>query len=246
MKIIRQLLVKIFGINTYLKIVSKIYIFMVRNGCLKKKYPEIFHLKSIIQKDFICIDIGANLGYYSYFMSKYAGKNGKLYSVEPIPMFANIWKSNMKKANANNFKLFQVALGGENKTVQMGIPERDGVLRHGLTKITSSAEEKYVSFFDVDMKIPDELFADLSKIDFVKCDVEGYESIVFDNFKKLISQHRPLVQTELSGIENRLHVINLFKGMNYSVNVLENDKLITISDNDIKLVDKDFYFIPQN
>lgn len=246
MKSIRKLLVKIFGICTYLKIVSKIYILMVRNGCLKKKYPEIFNLKNIVKQDFICIDIGANLGYYSYFMSKYAGKNGKLFSVEPIPMFADIWKSNMKSLKTNNFKLYQVALGGDNKKVQMGIPERDGVLRHGLTKITSSAEEKYVSFFDVDMKIPDELFADLSKIDFVKCDVEGYESIVFDNFKKLISTHRPLVQTELSGIENRLHVINIFKEMNYSVNVLENEKLIPISENDIKLVEKDFYFIPKN
>ncbi|OFX27878.1 MAG: hypothetical protein A2033_06425 [Bacteroidetes bacterium GWA2_31_9] len=245
MKSIRKLLVKLFGINTYLKIVSKIYIFLVKNGCLKKKYPEIFNLKNIVKQDFVCIDIGANLGYYSYFMSKYAGKNGKLYSVEPIPMFANIWKSNMKSSDTN-YKLFQVALGGENKTVQMGIPERDGVLRHGLTKITSSAEEKYVSFFDVEMKIPDELFADLTKIDFIKCDVEGYESIVFDNFKKLISKHRPLVQTELSGIENRLHVIELFKEMNYSVNVLEDEKLIPISENDIKLVDKDFYFIPQN
>ena len=245
MKSIRKLLVKLFGINTYLKIVSKIYIFLVKNGCLKKKYPEIFNLKNIVKQDFTCIDIGANLGYYSYFMSKYAGKNGKLYSVEPIPMFANIWKSNMKSSDTN-YKLFQVALGGENKTVQMGIPERDGVLRHGLTKITSSAEEKYVSFFDVEMKIPDELFADLTKIDFIKCDVEGYESIVFDNFKKLISKHRPLVQTELSGIENRLHVIELFKEMNYSVNVLEDEKLIPISENDIKLVDKDFYFIPQN
>lgn len=245
MKSIRKLLVKIFGINTYLKIVSKIYIFLVKNGCLKKKYPEIFNLKNIVKHDFTCIDIGANLGYYSYFMSKYAGKNGKLYSVEPIPMFANIWKSNMKSSDTN-YKLFQVALGGENKIVQMGIPERDGVLRHGLTKITSSAEEKYVSFFDVEMKIPDELFADLTKIDFIKCDVEGYESIVFDNFKKLISKHRPLVQTELSGIENRLHVIELFKEMNYSVNVLEDEKLIPISENDIKVVNQDFYFIPQN
>lgn len=242
MKSIRKLLVKIFGIKIYLKIVSKIYILLVRNGYLKKKYPEIFYLKNAIKQGFTCVDIGANLGYYSYFMSKYAGNNGKLYSVEPIPMFVEIWKSNMKSSDTNH-KLFQVALGGENKTVQMGIPEREGVLRHGLTKITSSAEEKYVSFFDVEMKIPDELFADLNKIDFIKCDVEGYESIVFDNFKKQIMRHKPLVQTELSGIENRLHVVELFKEMGYSVNVLENEKLIPISENDIKLVDKDFYFI---
>jgi len=94
------------------------------------------------------------------------------------------------------------------------------------------------------MKIPDKLFSHLDKLDFVKCDVEGYEQFVFQNMQETIKKHRPFVQSELAGIANRLKVIELFKSMNYKVCLLQNHELIEINEAAYKSAQTDFYFMP--
>ncbi|MDD4848859.1 MAG: FkbM family methyltransferase, partial [Bacteroidales bacterium] len=77
---------KLLGLKKYLRLVSKVYIKQIEKGRMKEQYPEIHFLKTIINQGATCIDIGANLGYYSYFLSKYVGKAGKVYAVEPISL----------------------------------------------------------------------------------------------------------------------------------------------------------------
>lgn len=48
----------------------------------------------------------------------------------------------------------------------------------------SSAKDNYARKYKVEMKIPDELFINLNRLDFVKCDVEGYEFEVFRNMRQ--------------------------------------------------------------
>lgn len=244
MKFLRKIVLKLFGLRGYVRIVSAIYLVLVKTGFMKKKYPELFYLSEIVKPGFICIDIGANVGYYSFFLSKYAGNEGEILAVEPIPLFAEIWKKNVKPGKRKNLKLFNCALGGESTMVQMGIPEVDGVLHHGMTKIVSTREEKYVKFYDVEMKVPDKLFADLDRIDFIKCDVEGYESIVFGNMLNVIRKHKPLIQSELSGNENRNRVIDLLLNEGYALHVLKDKKLVPVSREEAARISSDFYFSP--
>ena len=246
MKIVRKLLLRILGLKGYLSFISKIYIKLVLNGFLKRQYPELFFLRNIVKKNFVCIDIGANLGYYSTVLSRLVGDKGRVLAVEPIPIFGKIWKKNVLMSKSKNLKMFPYALGGENTTVKMGTPELGGILHHGMTKIVSTASENYKNFYDVEMKIPDEIFADIDRLDFVKCDVEGYESQVFINLKKTIEKFRPIVQSELSGDENRLSVYNFFKEFGYSSKYLnEKRQLVDIDESNIRRINSDFYFFPK-
>jgi len=245
MKIIRNVLLKILGLKGYLTFISKIYIRLVLNGFFKKQGKELFFLKKIIKKDSVCIDFGANLGYYSTFLSRLTGDNGKVLAVEPIPLFGEIWKKNVLMSKSKNLKLFPYALGGEEKIVKMGTPQKNGRLHHGMTKIVSTAKEEYVNFYEVEMRIPDEIFADIDRLDFVKCDVEGYESQVFLNFRKTIGKFRPIVQSELGGEKNRRTVYEIFKELDYSPKYLnKQSQLIDVDENNIKKINSDFYFFP--
>ena len=92
-----------------------------------------------------------------------------------------------------------------------------------------------------------ELFADSVFVKNKKFFLGGGSNILFTkDFDGIV------ILNKLKGIEIKEEFqsyekfVELFKEMNYSVNVLEDEKLIPISENDIKLVDKDFYFIPQN
>ena len=244
MKAIRAILLGVLGLKRYLIIISKCYIFFVNKGFWRTRYPELFFLDSIIRKGQTCIDIGANLGYYTTRLSALVGEQGKVYAVEPIPLFGEIWKKNVCPHKNPQVVLLPYALGEKEQKVTMGIPHKNGRLHHGMTKIASSAPDSYVHYFDVLMKNPDEIFAHLEALDFIKCDVEGYESQVFLNMKKTISRFRPLVQTELGGIENRKTVIDFFVNLDYSCAILEHAELQTISKERAENSFADIYFLP--
>ncbi len=245
MKIIRNILLKTLGFKGYLGFISWVYIRLVSFGFLKSKYPELFFLKKIIKPGFVCVDIGANMGYYSYFLAKYARTEGQLYAVEPVPIFAQIWEKNVPKRFCHHINLFPFALGGENKDVKMGVPVVHGIVHHGMTHVVNSDEPGLAETFIVPMRIPDELFANLPRLDFIKCDVEGYEQYVFENMKHTIMKHRPLVQTELGGEENRKIVISFFENHGYKTYLLFNNELIPATPNEKVKNKNDFYFVAE-
>lgn len=244
MKIIRKLLLYFFSLKTNLIILSRIYLFLVKNGFLKNQYPELFYLKQLISNGNISIDIGANLGYYSFFLTKHAGNEGKVYAIEPIPLFREILKKNVSPRNQDNLVIYPYALGGENKTVNMGIPLEKGVLHHGKTRINADNKNEIIRNYEVEMKIPDELFSDLNRLDFIKCDVEGYETKVFHNFTQTIKRFKPVIQSELSGQKNRKEVVNLLTSLGYKPKVLHNWQLQDVDTSDLNQYHCDFYFIP--
>ncbi|HOY38508.1 MAG: FkbM family methyltransferase [Bacteroidales bacterium] len=243
MKFIRKLLYKFLRIENYLRLVSSVYLLLIKAGFYKRKYPEIFFLKQIIKEGDVCLDIGANLGYYSWFISKFCGKDGKLIAVEPVPLFGKIWLRNMKSSKFANFRLESCALGSENTRVKMATPEVNGVLHHGMTHVVNEGEAQQSTCYEVEMKIPDALFSALDRLNFVKIDVEGYEFIVFSNMVNTISKFHPVIQAELSGSENRLKVLALLESLYYKPHVLENQQLRAVNQSDIETGISDFYFI---
>jgi len=228
-----------------LKLISIVYIRLVRANFFKEKYPELFFLKEIVKNNNVCIDIGANLGYYTTFLSKLIGKNGKVYAVEPVPLFREILQRNIRKTKSDNAEVMPFALGEKEGKIKMGMPEKDGIIHHGMTKVADASSDNFVEYFEAEMKIPDILFANIPKIDFIKCDVEGYEQHVFSNMLGIIKSHKPLVQSELSGKDNRLAVYNMFNSLSYRCYQLENGELIEKDETKLFEKDTDFYFMPK-
>ena len=243
LKAIRKFLVTTLGFNRYIRLVSRVYLLLVGAGFMQKKYPELFFLKKIIRPGFTCLDIGANLGYYSTFLSRLAGPEGKVLAVEPVPAFQEIWRENVKISGVANLSMWPYALGGENTRIRMGTPERDGLLHHGMTKIVTSAPDNYAVTYEVEMKIPDELFINLNRLDFIKCDVEGYEFEVFRHMQQTLRKFQPMIQTELNGAENRRQVKALLAAIGYQAYILLPDQTLLPCD-DVLLMNHqgDFYF----
>lgn len=240
MSISRKILFKVLGIKNYLKFISRTYLKQIEKGKYQEKYPELHFLKNFIQPHFYCIDIGANLGYYSYFLSKYAHQ-GKVWGVEPVPLFGEILRKNCP---FSNFIHLPYALGAENTTITMATPVVKGVFRHGLTKVSTSNEEKSSYQYQVEMKVPDVLFQNIPQLDFVKCDVEGYEYIVFQNFMKIIQKHLPILQIEIQP-HLRENMYALLNPLGYIPHKLEKQKWVQLSYQDYLSCLHDIYFLPQ-
>lgn len=244
-KQLRALLLDTLGHRKYLALVSDVYIRLIRSGFLKKKYPELFYLSTLVKPGFVCVDIGANVGYYSVFLSKYAGHNGHVHAVEPVDLFAGIFRKNINQFGLGNITLHQTALGGERKTIQMGTPVIDGVFRHGLTKVIDGNDTLVgMETYDVPMQVPDELFAKLTRFDFLKCDVEGYEVFIMPHFVRTIAKFKPTIQMEISSVENRQQIFDLFTPIGYEIYKLGEGALIKLTTPEaLHYEGGDFYFV---
>ena len=247
MKLIRKILVSILGLKGYLKLVSRTYIRMIRKGKMRDEYQELYFVQKVVKEGDVCVDIGANLAYYSYFIAQQIGTSGKLIAVEPIPLFADIWIVNMRPWKELSVKLFNCALGSEAKeAVSMSIPIVDGVVRHGLTSVDEGeSDHKKVMSFKVPMKVGDALIKKegVTKIDYIKCDVEGYEQYVIPSLETTIDEFKPLLQIELGGEENRQNVADFLTNKGFEIFILKDELLYPIQKNDIFNVNQDFYFI---
>ncbi|MFY8189477.1 MAG: FkbM family methyltransferase [Bacteroidia bacterium] len=242
-KKIRSLLLKTLGTEAYLGLVSSTYISLIKAGFLKSKYPELFYLKHLIKPGYVCLDIGANVGYYSVFLSQYAGKTGQIHSIEPVPIFGNVFLKNTQKFALSNIKLYRCALGSEKKEIVMGTPMIDGVFRHGLTKIVENNANEDVATYSAQMEIADELFADIPKIDFLKCDVEGYEVILFPAMIATLKRCKPIIQIEISSVENREKMIEVLSPLGYQSFKLNQEELVAMPEKEaINYEGGDFYF----
>lgn len=243
-KKLRALLLKYLGTNRYLSVVSRIYIQLIKVGMMKDKYPELFYLQQLVKPGFVCIDIGANVGYYSTMLSRVVGDKGHVHAVEPVQLFQHIFSKNIRAFHCNNVTLHPVALGGQQSVLTMGTPIIDGVFRHGLTHIIEEGEDTTgMSTYQVDMCKPDDLFSNLSSVDFIKCDVEGYEVFLMPHFSNIIQRFKPTIQIEISTEANRKSIIALLAPFGYKAYRLNKEKLEVMTFEDAYVYEGgDFYF----
>ena len=78
--------------------------------------------KQITQKGDIIIDVGANIGFLSLYFAKLTGKNGKVYSFEPLSSAYNLMSHNLelnKKLDKSDICLYKLALGNSNEIMDI-------------------------------------------------------------------------------------------------------------------------------
>jgi len=225
---IKKVLFRIFGLKVYLILLQKTYLLFYRIGILRllKEYEWHCFIPQLIRTDDVIIDMGANIGYFSIVFNKCLGRDGQLYCVEPVPQYVSVLQSLLgKKKNVN---ILQVALGQSNQEeVTICVPNLgDELFRHGLAHVAEEpvgTSSKNYAFKSV-LRNPMDLFHHLDRLNYIKCDIEGYEVIVLKEMEPLLQKFRPMVQVESWG--NQLPVIIQFFGaISYTPYQLKRNKL---------------------
>ena len=226
---VKSLLFKLLKIDGYLTVIQKSYVTAFKLGLLKNNpsYKWHYFVRDFLREGDHIIDIGSNLGYFTVQLAEKVKTRGHLYCVEPVQPFQ---KQLRKLIDTKlNVTLLPYALGEENdKIVTLGIPtefQKLGYLRHGTTTLLhggNRADGKYS--FEATMKKGSELFNDLPKLDYIKCDIEGYETVVFPEMRNVLQKYQPLVQLETWGVQ-LMTMYNFFKSLGYKAFYLADQKL---------------------
>jgi FkbM family methyltransferase len=211
--LIKKWLLRILGQERYLTLTSTIFFISFQQGRLRKNPAYFTHylVGSLIKPGFTIIDIGANLGYYSVLFAHRTGPSGKVVSVEPIELYRRVLQKNI--AGLKQVHVLPYALGEHEGVLKMGNPSKEQH-RHGLMKVLKEEETAEIQY-EVPVKNPVSLFSDLEKIDYIKCDIEGYEVPVIPAMRSLIEKHMPILQIETEG-ENKKILMLLLEELGYN------------------------------
>jgi len=170
------------------------------------------------------IDIGANVGVWSYWLSKHAKK---VESFEPNPKIFNVLK-NIKIKNVNTYN---IALSNKSGSVDLLIPKGSkGFSNQGasLSSIKVQGEHKSLS---IQAKCLDEYnFLD---VNFIKIDVEGHEHEVIEGAKETIKKCKPTMVIEMEEKHNKIPIedqISSVEKLGYRCCVLINKKIVKINE----------------
>lgn len=195
----------------------------------------VYHLPQLVKQGDKVIDIGANLGYYTCPLADLVGEDGRVYAVEPVPVIFSVLKRNVGKRR--NVELLNYALGEECRTIEMANDSvaSAGYFGTGRNFVSEGELSKDAVRFTAQMQRGSELFGAMEQIDFIKCDIEGYERVVLPELRPLIEKFHPTVLVETDG-ESRQQMIRMFSELGYSAYMLVGGKEVTLdpeSDKDI-------------
>jgi FkbM family methyltransferase len=173
-----------------------------------------------LKKNMVCLDIGANIGYYSTLYSKIVGKTGQVISIEPSPLNFEYLKKNLDIQNMGNFQIFNCACGDKSENVNFQI-DRRGNKCFILTDKTEQLENSEI--IRVPVRKIDDIVNEikLDKIDFLKMDVEGYEWYAIEGGWNTIQKFKPTIQIEIHhkrlGSKKTIGILEKFKNEGYDV-----------------------------
>lgn len=243
MKFLKKILFKLLSQRAYLKVLHRSFYFLYDLGILRRdpRFKYHYMVKKLIKPEYTVVDIGANLGYFSKNFARLARK-GKIISIEPIPLFFETLSYFMR--NFKNATLHNVALGNEQGTITMVLPQSNGMIRTGLPHIAESEEEKKQhATQQVAIVKGSELLSELERLDYIKCDIEGYELNVFKEIQPILEKYQPFVQVEISE-KNLNDMIQLFDGLGYTQFGIKDFQFI--QERGIQAEEGDFFFVPKN
>lgn len=236
-KLFHRILYRLLSLENYLRVVSRMF-FLYRAlglGRRGRALEYVYHLPQLVKQGDKVIDIGANLGYYTCPLADLVGEEGRVYAVEPVPVIFSVLKRNVGKRR--NVELLNYALGEEERTIEMANDSvaSAGYFGTGRNFVSEGELSKDAVRFTAQMQRGSELFGAMEQIDFIKCDIEGYERVVLPELRPLIEKFHPTVLVETDG-ESRQQMIRMFTELGYSAYMLVGGKEVTLdpeSDKDI-------------
>ena len=148
---------------------------------------ETNFLQKNVEKNWCCIDIGANIGYFSLLLANKA-VNGKVIAIEPIEKNVEIISKTLLKNAVDNVHIEAAAIDSVDGNREFSVLEDSaysGFISTGRKELKETVTVRTIS--------PDSLVQkySLSKIDLIKIDVEGSEMPIFKSFKDVIMQMKP-------------------------------------------------------
>ncbi|MDD5146085.1 MAG: FkbM family methyltransferase [Candidatus Pacebacteria bacterium] len=132
------------------------------------------------------IDAGANIGMFSIYASKKVGSSGKVFSFEPISETQKLLKRNIEINEIKNVEIIPFALGDKDGELSFSIFPESLECSSAFFDNEGGLEKAHQISLDQFVKENN-----ISKIDFIKADIEGMEKSLLVGASETIKKFKP-------------------------------------------------------
>ena len=165
-------------------------------GTYEKEERDV--ILSHVRDGMVALDVGANLGYFTLLMASLVGPQGRVLAFEPNPRMHRLLSENVvlnPELNDGRLKLIQAAVSDKAGRMQFFCP----VAGHeGVGGLKDTRRAPLDSVVDVEVVTLDQLARqeNLTRLDFIKLDIEGGELGFFKGASKVLGTLRPFILYE--------------------------------------------------
>jgi FkbM family methyltransferase len=157
------------------------------------------------------LDIGANIGAHTLFLSKLVGDKGEVHSFEPCENMFDILKFNCISNKLKNTVLYKLGCGEikEERFIEKRWSETEKEDNYGCVLLHTEGDESMekISIVDVDSLN--------LEVNFIKIDAEHMEDKVLKGMKNTILKYKPYIIIEIHE-NDKDKVIPILDELNYS------------------------------
>ena len=156
--------------------------------------------RRLIPEDGVVLDVGAHAGQYAKIFSRLASR-GQVYAFEPGSYARSILRLALALNRRRNVAVLPLGLGAREGTEILTLPvKRPGSYGFGLAHFGpetrfATVEREAVAISTIDRMV--ELLG-LSRLDFIKADIEGWELQLMRGGRHAIERFRPALLLELN------------------------------------------------
>jgi FkbM family methyltransferase len=150
-------------------------------------------LKKHVRDDSVVLDIGAHIGLFSVIAAKWSGTAARIYAFEPAPSSYRVLERTIQMNRlAGKVVPVQAAVGSESGTIDFFVSDQEADNSNSLVPYKSDRPLRPVS---VPLESIDHFVAErqLTKVDFIKIDVEGAEYDTLRGGLEVLRRFRPVV-----------------------------------------------------
>ena len=209
----------------------------------KKDSEIIFRL---IKPNDILFDIGANIGWYAMNMA-YQEKTIVVHAFEPIPNTFILLKKNIDLNKFSNIFAYNFGFSDKNQKLDFYVDNNFSAN----ASIKSLQENSNCNKIKSSVKKMDDFVAakKIKKLDFIKCDVEGAELMVYIGGFNVIREHKPIIFTEMLrkwSTKFNYHpndIITLLSSLGYRCFTAKFNRLVEFFIMDESTIETNFFFL---
>jgi FkbM family methyltransferase len=147
----------------------------------------------------VFVDVGAHVGYFSLKAAKAVGPQGRVLAVEPNPETLKVLRANVEANRDAMITVYPVACSESDGFLDLFAAARANTGASSLSKANAMHYGPVVNSYHVPTRRLDDLVRDsgVTRVDFVKIDVEGAELLVLKGAVATLDKFHPVLTIEM-------------------------------------------------
>jgi FkbM family methyltransferase len=169
---------------------------------------EINFFRQFVPEGTTAIDAGANIGTHTVAFAEFVGRAGSVVAIEASPEIGLLLRKSVELNALRNVKVINAAVLGSRQAVQIPLLDPGVMSNVGGLKVDAAIKGGGHSI-TLDALEP------LSRVSFIKLDVEGAEPVVLGGGKTLIARHRPAIACEVLDVNTGAVLLQMMTAKGY-------------------------------